>query len=136
MFEEISLTLGAIASMVGSLTIVGGALMWLYNILIGRPRERRREEEGNRRHKDMLELINKENKPLRQAIDKLNDLLEDSQKDRENLNRMAEANTKVLVGHDELFKKHDKRLDDHHERIVVLEGRDGSFYRRKKKNED
>lgn len=134
--EELSLTLGTMASIIGSATVVGGALMWLYNLFIGRPRERKREEENDKRHKDMLGLINKENEPLSQAIDKLNELLEDSRKDRENLNKVAGVNTKLLADHDDKFKKHDERLDNHHERIVILETRDGSFYRKEKRNED
>lgn len=134
--EELSLTLGTMASIIGSATVVGGALLWLYNLFIGRPRERKREEENDKRHKDMLGLINKENKPLSQAIDNLNKLLEDSRKDRENLNRVAGVNTLLLADHDDKFKKHDERLDNHHERIVILETRDGSFYRKEKRNED
>ena len=109
---------GSLASFIGSLTVVGGALIWIYNKFISAPREKRRQEESDKRQRAMIELITENNKPLHGAIQELNGLLAESQLDRKKLNHIAEANTKIIEDHEE-------RLDNHHERLIVLETRNG-----------
>ena len=109
---------GSLASFIGSLTVVGGALMWMYNKFISAPREKRRQEEAEKRQRDMIELITEKNKPLNESIQGLNELLAESQSDREKLNQIAVANT-------EMIKNHEDRIDNHNERLIVLETKNG-----------
>ncbi len=109
---------GSLASFIGSLTVVGGALMWIYNKFISGPREKRRQEESDKRQRDMIELITEKNKPLNDSIQSLNELLAESQQDRKQLNKIAEANTDILENHED-------RLDNHNERLIVLETKNG-----------
>ena len=115
---EIITHVGSLASFIGSLTVVGGALMWIYNKLISAPREKRRQEEAEKRQRDMIELITEKNKPLNESIQGLNELLAESQADREKLNQIAVANT-------EMIKNHEDRIDNHNERLIVLETKNG-----------
>ena len=109
---------GSLASFIGSLTVVGGALMWIYNKFISAPREKRRQGEADKRQRDMIELITEKNKPLNESIHSLNELLAESQLDRKKLNHIAEANT-------ELIKNLEERTDNHNERLIVLETKNG-----------
>ena len=109
---------GSLASFIGSLTVVGGALMWMYNKFISAPREKRRQTEADKRQRDMIELITEKNKPLNESIQGLNELLAESQSDREKLNQIAVANT-------EMIENHEDRIDNHNERLIVLETKNG-----------
>ena len=109
---------GSLASFIGSLTVVGGALMWMYNKFISAPREKKRQMEADKRQRDMIELITEKNKPLNESIRSLNGLLAESQLDRKKLNHIADNNTEML-------KEHEERLDSHNERLIVLETKDG-----------
>ena len=109
---------GSLASFIGSLTVVGGALMWMYNKFISAPREKRRKREADKRQRDMIELITEKNKPLNESIQGLNELLAESQADRKKLNQIAKVNT-------EMIKNHEERIDDHNERLIVLETKNG-----------
>ena len=118
--------LGFIASMIGSLTVVGSALIWVYNKFISHPRENRRLREEDKRQDMLLELITRENRPMNTAIQQLTKLLDDSKQDRLKLNELASRNTKIIMEHDETLEEHDKRL-------IVLETKNGiSEYRYKK----
>ena len=109
---------GSLASFIGSLTVVGGALMWMYNKFISAPREKRRQGKADKRQRDMIELITEKNKPLNESIQGLNELLAESQADRQRLNQIANVNTKMIEDHEE-------RIDDHNERLIVLETKNG-----------
>ena len=118
--------LGFIASMIGSLTVVGSALIWIYNKFISHPREQKRLREEDKRQDMLLELITRENRPMNTAIQQLTKLLDDSKQDRIKLNELASRNTKIIMEHDETLEEHDKRL-------IVLETKNGiSEYRYKK----
>ena len=116
--EVVVTNIGTIASLIGSLTVVGGALMWIYNKFISAPREKRRRKEAEKRQRDMINLITEKNKPLNESIHKLNELIAESQTDRKQLNHIAENNTKILENHEE-------RLDNHNDRLIVLEVKNG-----------
>ena len=109
---------GSLASFIGSLTVVGGALMWMYNKFISAPREKRRQGEADKRQRDMIELITEKNKPLNESIQGLNELLAESQSDRQQLNQIAKVNT-------EMIENHEERIDDHNVRLTVLETENG-----------
>ena len=109
---------GSLASFIGSLTVVGGALMWMYNKFVSAPREKRRQMEDDRRQRDMIKLITEKNEPLNESIKRLNELLVESQLDRKKLNDIAEANINMI-------KNHEERIDNHNERLIVLETKNG-----------
>ena len=109
---------GSLASFIGSLTVVGGALMWMYNKFISAPREKRRKIEADKMQRDMIELITEKNEPLNKSIQGLNELLAESQSDRQQLNQIAKVNT-------EMIENHEERIDDHNVRLTVLETENG-----------
>ena len=118
--------LGFIASLIGSLTVVGSALIWIYNKFISHPREKKRLREEEKRQDMLLELITRENRPMNTAIQQLTKLLDDSKQDRLKLNDLAGRNTKMLL-------EHDDTLTEHNNRLIVLETKNGvSEYRYKK----
>ena len=109
-FEQV----GSIASFIGSLTVVGGALMWIYNKFVAIPREKRRQREAERRQRDMIELITEKNEPLNEAIQSMTEMISESKIDRQHLNRVAKVNTQMI-------DLHEQRLDNHNDRLIVLE---------------
>ena len=115
---EIIAHVGSLASFIGSLTVVGGALMWIYNKFISAPREKRRQRASDKRQRDIVELITEKNMPLNESIRSLNELLAESQLDRKKLNHIAESNTEML-------KDHEDRIDNHNERLIVLDTKNG-----------
>ena len=128
--EEILTNVGTLASFIGSLTVVGSALIWIYNKFIGGPRERKREIEASERQEQMLSMIMKENEPLSHSIDKLTAWVDESVRDREILHKISDENT-LHIG------KHDERLDKHNDRILVLETKNGiRTYREEYKGEN
>ena len=118
--------LGFIASLIGSLTVVGSALIWVYNKFISHPREKKRLREEEKRQDMLLELITRENRPMNTAIQQLTKLLDESSQDRMKLNDLADRNTKIIM-------EHEDTLEDHNNRLIVLETKNGlSEYRYKK----
>lgn len=121
--------LGFIASLIGSLTVVGSALIWIHTKLISNPREKKRLIEEEKRQDMLLELITRENKPMDNAIQRLTKLLEDSRQDRMKLNDLASRNTKII-------RDHGETLTEHNNRLIVLETKNGiSEYRYKERGE-
>ena len=118
--------LGFIASLIGSLTVVGSALIWVYNKFISHPRENKRLREEGKRQDMLLELITRENRPMNTAIQQLTKLLDESRQDSIKLNDLTGRNTKMLL-------EHDDTLEEHNNRLIVLETKNGlSEYRYKK----
>lgn len=113
-FEQV----GNIASFIGSLTVVGGALMWIYNKFVAIPREKKRQREAERRQRDMINLITEKNIPLNEAIQSMTEMISESKLDRQQLNRVAKMNT-------EMIDIHEQRLDNHNDRLIVLETKNG-----------
>ena len=109
---------GSVASFIGSLTVVGGALMWIYNKFVAIPREKKRQKEAERRQKEMIELITEKNEPLNQAIQSMTEMISESKLDRQQLNQIAKVNTKMI-------DIHEQRLDNHNDRLIVLETKNG-----------
>ena len=121
--------LGFIASLIGSLTVVGSALIWVYNKFISHPREKKRLREEEKRQDMLLELITRENRPMNTAIQQLTKLLDESSQDRIKLNDLTGRNTKMLL-------EHDDTLEEHNNRLIVLETKNGlSEYRYKKRGD-
>ena len=127
MMNVIAEHLGFIASLIGSLTVVGSALIWVYNKFISHPREKKRLREEEKRQDMLLELITRENRPMNTAIQQLTKLLDESRQDSIKLNDLASKNTKMLL-------EHDDTLEEHNNRLIVLETKNGlSEYRYKKR---
>lgn len=121
--------LGFIASLIGSLTVVGSALLWIHTKLISNPRERRRERENIKRQRQMINMITRENKPLNDSIQTLSQILDESVRDRKRLSKIAVTNTGII-------KEHDEKLEEHDKRLIVLETKNGiSEYRYKERGE-
>ena len=103
-----------LASVIGSLTVVGSALIWVYNQMIAKPIEKKRLEAEKKRNEMMVKVILKENKPLNESIKQLTEWLSESRNDRiaihENLDQ-----------HEKMINEHEKRIDDHSKRLTVLE---------------
>ena len=103
-----------LASVVGSLTVVGSALIWVYNQMIAKPIEKKRLEAEKKRNEMMVKVILKENKPLNESIKQLTEWLSESRNDRiaihENLDQ-----------HEKMINEHEKRIDEHSKRITILE---------------
>ena len=110
--------LGGIASLIGSLTVVGGALMWGYNQFISKPRERRREREEKTRQDWMVNEITRFTEPLNKTIKELSKILNESKQDRENLNRIATENSKKL-------KHHEEEINENKNRLIAVEVKTG-----------
>ena len=85
-----------IASLIGSLTVIGGALMWIYKKLVSDPDKRIAEKiqrENNAMLKESLD-------PLTKSIELLNHNLEDSKRDRMQLNETVTHHANELAGHE------------------------------------
>ena len=115
--------MGDMASLIGSLTVVGGALLWIYNVFISKPRERHKEREVKKRQRELIKTINEENKPLLKSINQLTDWLDEGNKDRERLNELSVRNTKII-------DEHGKKIENHDDRLIVLESKTGLRYKK------
>lgn len=124
--------IGDTASLIGSVSVIAGAILWLFNLFVLKPKERRRKaaeekrerqrkEDEEERYKKMLEVASAQDQPLVASIEVLNGWLKESSEDRAELNRIVRTQSNIL---EELKKSHDNhetRLDSHHDRILVLE---------------
>ena len=123
--EVIVTNIGTLASLIGSLTVVGSALIWIYNKFIGEPRERKREQEAKKRQEEMILLITEKNEPLNQSIQGLLDFSTDSEEDRKLLHRISDENTLRIGEHREELLSHEKQLSEHNGRLIALETKNG-----------
>lgn len=116
---------GSLASFIGSITVVMGAVIWLWNKIVMQPRENIRREMEEKRYQKMIDVATQEDKPLAEAIDKLTAQLEDSRSDRKNLNRIADKLMEITQSHQEHLERQDERLNSHGDRILTLEVKNG-----------
>ena len=123
--EVIVTNIGTLASLIGSLTVVGSALIWIYNKFIGEPREHKRREEAKKRQEEFVLLITEKNEPLNESIQSLIEFSTNSERDRELLHRVTDEHTLRIGEHDEELLSHDKRLNEHDGRLVALETKNG-----------
>lgn len=106
--------LGEIASFIGSLTVVGGALLWVWNTFVGSPREKRRLRQQEKDSRRLEATLEKQKKPLLEAIESLNQATSRNDARDEKLQEIADRNIKLL-------EDHENRLDNHNERLIILE---------------
>ena len=123
--EVIVTNIGTLASLIGSLTVVGSALIWIYNKFIGEPRERKREQDAKKRQEEMILLITEKNEPLNQSIQGLLDFSASSEEDRKLLHRVTDEHTLRIGEHDEELLSHEKQLNEHNGRLIALETKNG-----------
>lgn len=108
-------------SLITSLTIVGGALITVYKYTVSKPKEKREqiqnkklEDERNKTLEHVVVLMTEQLIPLNESITNLNHHLEESKRDRGNIHKILENTTHVV-------DVHEKRLDNHNDRLIVLE---------------
>ena len=109
-FDNVSSLMTLIAGLIGSITIVGSALIWVYKQLIARPKERRDAIRSEREN----EKFRKAMQPTVDAVDQISKGLAYQESRDEKLQEIADSNVKLL-------EKHEDRLDLHEQRIIVLE---------------
>ena len=117
--------LAVVAGTITSVTIIGAFLVKVVDKIIIKPMDKRKadrakevELDRQRFEQTLLERVEANQQPLAESIDRLNELLAESQRDRVNLHKIAEVNVKAIGEHEE-------RLDSHNERLIVLEVKNG-----------
>lgn len=123
--SDIVTNIGELASFIGSLTVVGGALIWIYNKFIGEPRERKREREARKNQELMINLITEKNEPLNESIRDLIAFTGESAEDRKVLHRVTDEHALRIGEHDEELQSHTKQLNEHNGRLIALETKNG-----------
>ena len=113
-FDNVASLMTLIAGLIGSITVVGSALIWVYKHMIARPKERRdaiRIEKENEKFRKAMQ-------PTVDAVEQISRGLAYQEERDEKLQQIADNNVKLL-------EKHENRLDLHEQRIIVLETRNG-----------
>lgn len=123
-------------SLVEYLTLVAGIVSPLVLILgfgyqyFIKPWEKRKAKEVEKAQQErlrqdkeyqdkMLEIARKQIEPIHEILADIKEITVDSEYDRKHLNEVAKENTKRL-------EKAEDKLDDHAERLIVLEARSDS----------
>lgn len=117
--------LAVVAGAITSITVIGTFLVKVVDMIIVKPMDKRKVERAKKVELDrqkfeenLLERVESNQKPLADSIDRLNELLEELQSDNTGLHKIADVNVKAIGEHEE-------RLDDHNERLIVLEVKNG-----------
>ncbi len=103
-----------LAGFIGSVTVIGGALIWFYKQLVARPKEKRDAKRAERENAKFREAI----KPTAEAVEQISRSLAYQESRDQKLQEIADRNVKLL-------EKHENRLDLHEHRIIVLETKNG-----------
>lgn len=109
-FDNVASVVALIAGLIGSITVIGSALIWVYNHLIARPKERRDAIQTEIEN----EKFRKAMQPTVDAVEQISQGLAYQEERDEKLQQIADSNTKLL-------ERHEDRLDLHEQRIIVLE---------------
>lgn len=117
--------LAIVAGTITSITIIGAFLVKVVDKIIIKPMDKRKADRAKEVELDrqqfekvLLTRVEMNQKPLAESIDRLNDLLEESQRDRDALHKIADDNV-IVIG------QHEERLDAHNDRLIVLEVKQG-----------
>ena len=117
--------LANIAANAGYILTISALISLIVKNFIVKPFEKKREKEQREQEKrqknlqvKIFEEFAERMEPITEAMEALTDFTEHSDRDRQNLNRIADVNT-TAIG------KLDSRMDDHEVRITVLEDRTG-----------
>ena len=135
-YESLTEYLQLIVAIVGPLTVILG---FFYKYVI-EPREKRKAKEEEQAQRErmaqekeyqdkMLDIARQQIEPIQSVLEEIKEITIDSEYDRKHLNEVTKSNTKKLG-------KHEERLDDHAERIIILEAKSGAgeqevFYKEK-----
>lgn len=106
--------LASVAGLIGSVTVIGSALIWVYKQVIARPKEKRDAQRAERENAKFREAI----KPTAEAVEQISRSLAYQESRDQKLQEIADRNVKLL-------EKHENRLDLHEHRIIVLETKNG-----------
>lgn len=106
--------LASVAGLIGSVTVIGSALIWVYKQVIARPKEKRDAQRAERENAKFREAI----KPTAEAVEQISRSLAYQEIRDQKLQEIADRNVKLL-------EKHENRLDLHEHRIIVLETKNG-----------
>lgn len=106
--------LASVAGLIGSVTVIGSALIWVYKQIIARPKEKRDAQRAERENAKFREAI----KPTAEAVEQISRSLAYQESRDQKLQEIADRNVKLL-------EKHENRLDLHEHRIIVLETKNG-----------
>lgn len=104
----------SLAGFIGSLTVIGSALIWVYKKLIAGPKEKRDVKRAEIENAKFREAI----KPTASAVEQISRSLAYQESRDQKLQEIADRNVKLL-------EKHENRLDLHEHRIIVLETKNG-----------
>lgn len=117
--------LAVVAGAITSITIIGAFLVKVVDKIIIKPMDKRKAERAKEVELDrqqfeesLLKRVEANQQPLAESIDRLNQLLEESQRDRMALHKIADVNVQTIGEHEE-------RLDSHNDRLIVLEVKNG-----------
>ena len=117
--------LAVVAGTITSITIIGAFLVKVVDKIIIKPMDKRKADRAKEVELDrqqfeesLLERVETNQQPLADSIKKLNELLEESQRDRMALHKIADVNVHQIGEHEE-------RLDSHNDRLIVLEVKNG-----------
>lgn len=117
--------LAVVAGAITSIMVIGTFLVKVVDRIIIKPMDKRKAERAKEVELDrqkfeqtLLERVEANQQPLAESIDRLNELLAESQRDRVNLHKIADVNVKAIG-------KHEERLDSHNDRLIVLEVKNG-----------
>jgi len=106
--------LASVAGLIGSVTVIGSALIWVYKQVIARPKEKRDAHRAERENAKFREAI----RPTAEAVEQISRSLAYQESRDQKLQEIADRNVKLL-------EKHENRLDLHEHRIIVLETKNG-----------
>ena len=117
--------LAVVAGAIASVTVIGTFLVKVVDKIIIKPMEKRKVERDRRIESDrqdfeqqLLKRVEQNQQPLTLSIAQLNVLLEESQRDKMALHQIADTNVKAI-------DQHEVRLDNHNDRLIVLETKNG-----------
>lgn len=117
--------LAVVAGAITSITIIGTFLVKVVDKIIIKPMDKRKTEQAKeveidrqKFEKKLLERVEANQRPLSESIGRLNELLEESQRDRLSLHKIAKVNVEAI-------SEHEDRLNSHHDRLIVLEVKNG-----------
>ena len=117
--------LAVVAGTITSVTIIGAFLVKVVDKIIIKPMDKRKverakvvAEDRQKFEQTLLKHVEANQQPLTDSIDKLNGSLEESQRDRVALHKIADVNVQAIGEHEE-------RLDNHNDRLIVLEVKNG-----------
>lgn len=117
--------LGVFASIIGSIIAIGSAFIWLNKKIYLEPRDKKHLEQDRRLNEKMMKVTQDQMEPLMQSIGQLNGTIDhlrvsidESFRDRANLNKIVQL-------HDDQISQLDEDVENIDKRVMVLEVKAG-----------